>query len=246
MLERTGERLSHQQKVRAQVRARQRFEEICLEVTERRACAPRRRRSNAAVDRPAIPRRSSAGPSRRSPPRRSRPWRSPARPRRSRDCARAFPRVGCRPCPRCRGLHGARARSRADRLAVRRLARRSERELPGIGVGGVSAAQGASSRTAQLEAFRSAHSRAHPRDAGRRTADGPVAAPAPRRHGRSARRAGAGESGRLQPSSRRPRRARAAAAAATLRRRVEPVLRRASNPSPPAGLESRPASSTRP
>jgi hypothetical protein len=195
MLERTGERLSHQQKVRAQVRARQRFEEICLEVTAQ-GLRPETPPVEPATDRPAHP-----SPVERRP--------------KAAIAATSIPALALA------GSSKAIARLRASvpegrMQAVSTVAAftvlalgvgltgwpfggshdEASGNFPGIGVGGVSAAQGASSHTAQLEAFRSAHSRAHPRDAGRRTADSPGgrSAAAKARSKRSS--GGAGESGR--------------------------------------------------
>ena len=239
MLERSAERLSHQQRVRAQARARRRFEEICLQVVEqglRPEASPADPTAEVRVDplpidhKPAIaataiPSLVLAGSS-----------KALARLRANAPEGRMQTRVNCR------GLHGTRARRRAHGLALRRLARRREREFPGIGVGGVSAAQGASSHGAQLEAFRPAHhSPADSRNAGRHSQMAPGATPMPRRRGRGARRAAPVRVGvATTPSTASMSRGRAPAEAARppgagqARRRRAPVRARLRPPTPPA------------
>ena len=172
MVELSGERLSHRQRVRAQVRARQRFEEICLQA------AAQDLRPEASPADPAADRR--ADPS------------AIARRRKPAIAATAIPSLALagssRALARLRAsIPEGRMQTVSTVAAFTVLALgvgltgwpfggshdEASGNLPGIGVGGVSAAQGASSRVAHLEAFRSDQAGAHSRGAERRTADRP-------------------------------------------------------------------------
>ncbi len=160
MLERTGERLSHQQRIRAQVRARRRFEEICLEVAAN--CL---RPDTSPAELPAG-RAARPAPIERDP--------EPA------VAARAVGSLALAgwstAIARLRaGIPEGRMQTASTIAAFTVLALGvgltgwpfggghddASGNFPAIGVGGVSAAQGASSGAAHLEAFREAHARAH-------------------------------------------------------------------------------------
>ena len=172
MLERSGERLSHQQRVRAQVRARRRFEEICLEVTAQ-GLRPEASPAEPAADRPAHP-----SPIDRRP--------KPA------IAATAIPSLvltgSSKAIARLRAsVPEGRMQTVSTVAAFTVLALgvgltgwpfggshdEASGNFPGIGVGGVSAAQGASSRTRTARGLPLGPSApAHSRNAGRRSADG--------------------------------------------------------------------------
>jgi hypothetical protein len=187
MLEGIGDRLSHQQRIRAQVGARRRFEEICLEVTA----------NGLRPDSPpaGLPAGRAARPS---------PIERHPKPVVAAGAVGSLALTGW-----SKAIAGLRARIPEGRMQTASTVAAftvlalgvgltgwpfggahddASGNFPGIGVGGVSAAQGAGSRSAHLEAFRAAHARAHSGAGGRGAASGSGG------HSDRARKAGSGGS----------------------------------------------------